>query len=402
MPEGSGKLRIRIIENIQEISAAEWDACANPAALPSGEEIPYIPFLSHAFLLALEKSGSATEEAGWGPRHLLLETAAGHLMGAMPMYLKSHSQGEYVFDHSWADAYQRAGGRYYPKLQVCVPFTPAPGRRILLRPHANAHLHRDLMIQYGIEVASKSGVSSLHFTFLQKEEWETLGSAGFLQRTDYQFHWTNQGYETFEDFLSSLNSRKRKQIRKERREAVANGIKVEILTGGDIKEAHWQAFFRFYMNTGRNKWGRPYLTREFFSQIGDTMADKVALVICSRDGKPIAGAINFIGGEALFGRNWGCIEEHPFLHFEACYYQAIDFAIAHRLKRVEAGAQGAHKLARGYLPNLTYSAHWIKDPRLRDAIKHYLAQERAHVNADSDILSGHSPFRKNMDEEMDE
>lgn len=402
MPENSGQLRVRIIETITAISAAQWDACANPAGLPHGEEIPGNPFLSHAFLLAMEKSGSASDQAGWAPRHILLEAADDMLLGAMPMYLKSHSYGEYVFDHAWADAFHRAGGQYYPKLQVCVPFTPAPGRRILIRPHANAAQHRALLIQASTEIASKSGVSSLHFTFLEKQEWEVLGASGFLQRTDYQFHWINQGYQNFDDFLNSLNSRKRKQIRKERREAIANGIEIEMLTGDAIKETHWDAFYRFYLNTGRNKWGQPYLTREFFSLIGASMPDKIALVLCSRAGRPIAGAINFIGGEALFGRNWGCIEEHPFLHFEACYYQAIEFAIARRLSRVEAGAQGAHKLARGYLPHLTYSAHWIKDPRLRDAIRHFLAQERAHVISDSHILSGHSPFRKTTEEEQEE
>lgn len=402
MPDTGGKLRARIIESIDAISAAQWDACANPAGLPPGEEVPYIPFLSHAFLLALEKSGSATPETGWAPRHLLLEAADGSLMGAMPMYLKSHSQGEYVFDHSWADAYHRAGGDYYPKLQVCVPFTPAPGRRILIRPHPDAVLHREALIQTSKEIAGRSGVSSLHVTFMEKQEWERLGAADFLQRTDYQFHWMNQNYQDFDDFLNSLNSRKRKQIRKERREALANGVTVEMLTGAAITEAHWQAFYRCYMNTGRNKWGRPYLTRQFFSMIGETLADKIALVMCSRDGKLIAGAINFIGDEALFGRNWGCIEEHPFLHFEACYYQAIEFAIQRRLPRVEAGAQGAHKLARGYLPNLTYSAHWIREPRLRDAIAHFLTQERMHVSQDSEILAGHSPFRRNPDEEEEE
>ena len=396
MPEHGGKNRIRIIESIGVISAAQWDACANPAGLPDN------PFLSHAFLLALEQSGSASDQTGWAPRHLLLEAADGMLLGAMPMYLKSHSYGEYVFDHSWADAWHRAGGEYYPKLQVCVPFTPAPGRRLLLLPDANAAHHREMLIQSALEIAGKSGVSSLHCTFLQQDEWEALGASGFLQRTDYQFHWQNQNYQCFEDFLNSLNSRKRKQIRKERREAVANGVEIAMLTGDAITKSHWDAFYRFYLNTGRNKWGQPYLTREFFSLIGASMPEKIALVICSRAGKPIAGAINFIGGDALFGRNWGCIEEHPFLHFEACYYQAIEFAIARGLSRVEAGAQGAHKLARGYLPSLTYSAHWIKDPRLRDAIRHFLAQERGHVIENSHLLAGHSPFRKTIEEEQEE
>ncbi len=402
MPDPGGRLIVRIIENIGEIDPAQWDACANPGASLQGEAVPDIPFISHAFLLALEKSGSASAEAGWSPRHVVLEASDGALLGAVPMYVKSHSYGEYVFDHAWADAYHRVGGNYYPKLQVCVPFTPAPGRRILVRPHMNEARHRAALIQSCTEIAEKSGVSSLHFTFLEKDEWETLGASGFLQRTHYQFHWQNQGFQNFDDFLNSLNSRKRKQIRKERREAVANGVEIAVLTGAAIEEAHWDAFYRFYMNTGRNKWGQAYLSREFFSLIGASMPDKIALVLCSRAGRPIAGAINFIGGDALFGRNWGCIEEHPFLHFEACYYQAIEFAIARGLSRVEAGAQGAHKLARGYLPNLTYSAHWIKDSRLRDAVRHFLAQERAHVIEDSHLLAGHSPFRKSHNEEYEE
>lgn len=401
MPEPGGQLRVRIIESINAIDAAQWNACANPARLPPGES-PDNPFLSHAFLLALEQSGSASEDSGWAPRHIVLEAPDGMLVGAIAMYLKSHSYGEYVFDHSWADAYHRAGGQYYPKLQVCVPFTPAPGRRILIRPGANAAQHRELLIRSCTEIAEKSGVSSLHFTFLQKDEWESLGASGFLQRTDYQFHWQNQGYQSFDDFLNSLNSRKRKQIRKERREAVANGVEIEMLTGDAIKQSHWDAFYRFYLSTGRSKWGQPYLTREFFSLIGASMPDKIALVMCSRAGRPIAGAINFIGGDTLFGRNWGCIEEHPFLHFEACYYQAIDFAISRGLARIEAGAQGAHKLARGYLPNLTYSAHWIRDPRLRDAVRHFLARERAHVIENSTILTEHSPFRRNAEQEQEE
>ncbi|MFZ5835258.1 MAG: GNAT family N-acetyltransferase [Pseudomonadota bacterium] len=402
MPDPGERLQVRIVENINEISPAQWDACANPDGQHQDAPAPYNPFISHAFLLALEESGSAADKTGWAVRHLVLETPDGTLMGALPMYLKSHSYGEYVFDHAWADAYHRVGGNYYPKLQVCVPFTPAPGRRILVRPHANADRHRTALVQACTEIAEKSGVSSLHFTFLEKDEWELLGVSGFLQRTHYQFHWQNQGYRNFDDFLNSLNSRKRKQIRKERREAHANGIEIEMLTGSAIKEAHWDAFYRFYLNTGRNKWGQPYLTRAFFSLIGASMADKIALALCSRAGRPIAGAINFIGADTLFGRNWGCIEEHPFLHFEACYYQAIEFAIARGLARVEAGAQGAHKLARGYLPSLTYSAHWIKDQRLRDAVRHFLAQERMHVIEDSHQLAEHSPFRKGTQEELEE
>lgn len=395
MPEPA-QLVARIINNIAEIDATQWDACANPPHLSAN------PFLSHAFLHALEKSGSVTRRSGWAPHHLLLENSAGAVLGLIPMYLKSHSYGEYVFDHGWANAFERAGGEYYPKLQVSVPFTPAPGRRILVRPGADADLHRNALIRASVQIAEKADVSSLHYTFLQRDEWELLGQNGFLQRTDYQFHWVNQNYRSFDDFLDSLNSRKRKQIRKERKEAAANGIQIEMLTGSALQEKHWEAFFTFYMNTGQRKWGQPYLTRQFFSLIGKTMPEQIALVLCSRAGRYIAGAINFIGGDALYGRNWGCIEQHAFLHFEACYYQAIEFAIARGLARVEAGAQGEHKLARGYLPSQTYSAHWIKDPRLREAIRHYLAQERAHISQDADALAEHSPFRRTSQEEQEE
>lgn len=402
MPENGARLRIRVSNGIGAIDGKEWDACANPDSAGDKSAVPENPFISHAFLKALETSGSAAPKTGWAPHHLLLEDDGGLLLGAIPLYLKSHSYGEYVFDHSWADAYQRAGGKYYPKLQASVPFTPAPGRRILLRPHTNMKRHCGFLIQAAQEIAGRAGVSSLHFTFCQKHEWEVLSAHGFLQRTDFQFHWLNQNYQSFEDFLNSLTSRKRKQIRHERRAALENGIELVQLTGSAITEEHWDAFYTCYLSTGRSKWGQPYLLRNFFSEIGSAMADKILLIMCRRAGRYIAGAINFIGGDALFGRNWGCIEEHPFLHFEACYYQAVDFAIAHGLARVEAGAQGAHKLARGYLPCPTYSAHWIIDPRFRAAVRDYLVHERAQVSDNAHYLEGHSPFRRNPAEEVEE
>lgn len=310
------------------------------------------------------------------------------------MYLKSHSQGEYVFDYSWADAFERAGGRYYPKLQVSVPFTPATGRRLLVRPDVE---DRDLpryLAAGMMQVAEQLEVSSVHVTFADKAQWQLMGEMGFLQRTHNQFHWQNNGYGTFDDFLAALSSKKRKNIRRERRDSTAAGVEIERLTGRDITEGHWDAFYRFYIDTGSRKWGSPYLTREFFSLVTERMADDVLLIMCRRDGRYIAGAINFIGGECLFGRNWGCLEHHPFLHFEVCYYQAIEFAIERGLKRVEAGAQGQHKLARGYMPTHTYSAHWIANAAFRDAVDHYLAQERRHVDEEIDYIAEQGPFRK--------
>ncbi len=309
------------------------------------------------------------------------------------MYLKSHSQGEYVFDYSWADAFERAGGRYYPKLQISVPFTPATGRRVLTRLDTEDPDLEKYLLSGMMQVAEKMEVSSVHVTFADKKQWEVMGELGFLQRTHNQFHWYNRGYETFDDFLADLSSKKRKNIRRERRGALENGIEIERLTGSDITEEHWDAFFRFYMDTGSRKWGRPYLTRSFFSHVGETMPADILLVMCKRDGRYIAGAINFIGGDCLFGRNWGCVEYHEFLHFETCYYQAIEFAIERGLARVEAGAQGQHKLARGYMPTHTYSAHWIANASFRDAVDNYLRSERQYVQEEIDYIEGHSPFR---------
>jgi uncharacterized protein len=313
----------------------------------------------------------------------------------VPMYLKAHSRGEYVFDYAWADAWQRAGGNYYPKLQVSVPFTPATGRRLLAR-NADPEIER-MLLGACVQVAGQIEVSSLHITFLPESQWQRAGELGYLLRIDQQFHWHNPGYSTFEQFLADLSSKKRKNLRRERREAVVDGVGIEWVTGGDLTERHWDAFYEFYVDTGSRKWGSPYLTRRFFSLINDTMADDVLLVLCRRDGRYIAGALNFIGSDTLFGRNWGCIEDHRFLHFEACYYQAIEFAIHRGLKKVEAGAQGGHKVARGYLPEATYSAHWIGDPGFRRAVADYLESERRYVQEEIDHVEHHSPFKASLD-----
>ncbi|MDU6835811.1 MAG: GNAT family N-acetyltransferase, partial [Bradyrhizobium sp.] len=357
----------------------------------------YNPFVSHAFFSALEASGSATLRTGWAPRHLVAKRGD-EILGVVPCYLKSHSQGEYVFDRGWADAYERAGGRYYPKLQVSVPFTPATGPRLLIRADQDRDVIGNALTQGLKALCGISEASSVHVTFAQKPEWDLLAAQGFLQRTDQQFHWHNQGFSTFDDFLATLNSRHRKAMKRERRDALAAGITIHWLTGKDITEDAWDAFFEFYMETGSRKWGRPYLTRKFFALIGESMADDVLLVMAKREGRWIAGAINFIGSDTLFGRNWGAIEHHPFLHFEVCYYQAIDFAIAHKLRVVEAGAQGEHKIARGYLPQTTYSAHYIADRGLRRAVDDYLKRERAYVEEVGRELAESAPFRKGADE----
>jgi len=388
------ELRIRVLPAIADVPAAGWDACANPSSNP--QKYHYNPFISHAFLAALEASGSATARTGWRPQHLIAETDDGGILGAVPTYLKSHSRGEYVFDAGWADAYERAGGSYYPKVQVSVPFTPATGRRLLVPQVTNAETIRQGLASGLIELANLRDASSVHVTFAPEGEWRMLGERGFLQRNDQQFHWENASYATFDNFLNALAARKRKAIKRERREALAHGIEVEWLTGSDLTESVWDTFFAFYIETGSRKWGRPYLTRQFYSLIGETMADKVLLVMAKRAGRYIAGAINFIGSETLFGRHWGAIEHHPFLHFELCYYQAIEYAIENKLPRVEAGAQGEHKLARGYMPVTTYSAHYIADPALRRAIADYLKRERAYVAAAGSELAAMGPFRKDL------
>ncbi|MBF9234084.1 GNAT family N-acetyltransferase [Microvirga alba] len=392
--------QVKIAQGLKAVPAASWDACALPgnASPRPGDDDPHNPFVSHAFLSALEDSGCVGSKTGWAPLHMLVEDEAGTLVGAAPCYLKSHSLGEYVFDHAWADAYARAGGRYYPKLQVAVPFTPVTGPRLLVPAGPQAQDIRGHLIAGLRAVRDQTNASSIHATFLQQTDIEAFASNGFLRRDDQQFHWFNEGYKTFEDFLSALASRKRKAIRRERREALAPGITIEWVTGAAITEAHWDAFFAFYMDTGSRKWGRPYLNRRFFSLIGERMAERVLLVLAKREGRTIAGAINFIGDRRLYGRNWGCIEDHPFLHFEVCYYQAIEFAITQGLDRVEAGAQGEHKLARGYRPVITTSAHDIADPGLRRAVKTYLEQERLYVSEAVDELSSATPFRHREDD----
>lgn len=379
-------LSARVVAGLAEVPAESWDACA-------GDDNP---FVSHAFLEALEESGSATAKTGWLPQHLLIEDSGGRLVAAAPLYLKSHSYGEYVFDWGWAEAYLRAGGRYYPKLQCAVPFTPVPGPRLLVRPDAPEGTEATL-IEMLVEVARRRGVSSLHVTFPTEAEWHALGAAGFLQRQGQQFHWTNRGYRDFEDFLGALSSRKRKQIRRERRDALAGGISIRVLTGKEIMTRHWDAFFRFYRATSDRKWGDPYLTRRFFDLLGERLADRVALVMAEKDGALVAGALNLIGREALYGRNWGCLGDFPFLHFECCYYQAIEFAIARGLARVEAGAQGPHKIQRGYLPVPTYSAHWIADPALGRAVADFLRRETRSVERERAELARLSPYRRDED-----
>ena len=390
MPERAA----RILHDIGAIGAHAWNRCANPA------NAEYNPFLDHRFLHALEASGSVCAGTGWQPFHVALAPAEGGVedaVGVMPLYLKAHSRGEFVFDGAWAEAFHRAGGQYYPKLQASVPFTPATGRRLLAAQGEAEDQVESQLLGVAIEVARQTNVSSLHLTFLPEGQWRHAANVGCLRRLDTQFHWQNDGYHSFADFAAALSSKKRKNIRRERRAALAEGITVEWLTGG-ITEAQWDAFYACYMDTSNRKWGMAYLTREFFSRVGESMADRVLLVLCKRAGRYIAGAINFIGGDTLYGRNWGCLEDHRFLHFEACYYQAIDFAIAHGLSRVEAGAQGAHKVARGYLPCPTYSAHWIRDPRLRAAVERYLEDEREYVRRDmGHIAERHSPFRREAD-----
>jgi uncharacterized protein len=387
--------KIRIATSIREINAAQWDACANPALalLADGSDERFNPFISHAFLAALEDSGSVGRKSGWIPTHVLVEDDKGHLLAAAPTYLKTHSMGEYVFDHAWADAYERAALDYYPKLQVAVPFTPVTGRRLLVTPEGGATVEAALIL--GLRKwREETEASSIHVTFPTEAEWLALGEAKFLRRTGQQFHFVNKGYADFDAFLDDLASRKRKMIRRERKDALADGISIEHLTGSEIQEAHWDAFFEFYMDTGSRKWGRPYLSRRFFSEISARLARHILLVMAKRNGRYIAGALNFIGADALYGRYWGAIEEHPFLHFEVCYYQAIDYAITHKLKRVEAGAQGEHKLARGYAAVPTYSAHDIADARFASAIDDYLARERIVMDEQLAEYAELAPFKK--------
>ncbi len=375
-------LQADLLNGMSEISAQDWDALA----CPEGRAID--PFTTHRFLAALDASGSTGKGSGWQTRPLVLRDGAA--VAALPLYVKSHSQGEYIFDHGWAQALERAGGSYYPKLQVAVPFTPATGRRFLGDPK-----WRETLLETAISIADQNGLSSLHFTFCTEEEAEALaGKHGLLHRITQQFHWENNGYADFDGFLAALSSRKRKMIRKERETARASGLTIRNLTGAQIEPQHWDAFWQFYQDTGARKWGTPYLTRSFFDELQRTMRDDVLLVLAFDGETPVAGALNFIGRETLFGRYWGCTQEHPCLHFELCYYQAIEWAIANGLARVEAGAQGEHKLARGYLPTPVHSLHYIADPSFRDAVARYLAEERRAVDEEIEVLTAYGPFRR--------
>lgn len=369
-----------IITQINDVSASDWDAL-----IPAGNH----PFLSHRFLLAMEESGSTTTETGWMPRHIWVEDETGSTVGAAPLYVKSHSQGEYVFDHAWANALAQAGMDYYPKLQCSVPFTPATGPRLLAKTPEGKQAVAGAMMQ----ACSEWGMSGIHVTFLQDEDRAVLNALGFAAREDRQFHFINRGYADFDAFLASLSSRKRKNIRKERK-AAQEGVIIQRLTGDDLKDEHWDVFYRCYLDTSERKWGRPYLTRKFFDIMQQTMRDDICLVMATMDGTPIAAALNYIGSDALYGRNWGALVNKPFLHFELCYYQAIEAGLELGLPRVEAGAQGEHKLARGYEPVVTHSAHWLAHPGLMRGVEDYLVREREAVEHEVDILANHTPFRK--------
>ena len=383
MPDGREPTTVRVVTAIAEVPAAGWDACAGADD----------PFISHAFLKALEDSGSVSSGAGWQPQHLVIEDEGGEVLACAPLYAKGHSYGEYVFDWGWADAYQRAGGRYYPKLLSAVPFTPVTGRRLLVRPDAPEEL-ADVLVGGMVQLAERFGVSSLHVNFPTEAEWRRLTGAGLIPRLGQQFHWENRDYGSFEDFLATFNSRKRKAIRKERRAAAADGIDIQALTGTDIEARHWDAFFRFYRDTTDRKWGEAYLNRGFFEHLHAAMGERVVLIMAHSEDRPVGGALNLLGSDTLYGRYWGCAEAHKFLHFEVCYYQAIDFAIEHRLKWVEAGAQGPHKIQRGYLPRLTYSAHWIKDDAFRKLLERHLAEERAAMTYEMAEMAKQTPYRQ--------
>lgn len=384
MPDTADTVTVRVLASIHEVCAADWDACAGIDD----------PFIGHAFLAALEDSGSVAPETGWLPRHLVLHDAGGRLLAAMPLYLKSHSYGEYVFDWGWAEAFERAGGRYYPKLQAAIPFTPVTGQRILLHPQAPAGAF-DAMASAAVRLAEELRVSSLHVTFPTEAECTRLSGHRFLARLGHQYHWENRGYRCFDDFLGDLASRKRKGIRKERQEVVAAGLAIRTLTGCEIEERHWDAVWCFYQDTAGRKWGNAYLNRDFFHRLGETLADRVVLVVAEAPGgELVGGALNLLGRHALYGRYWGCRDAFRYLHFEVCYYRAIDFAIERGLARVEAGAQGEHKMQRGYLPQPTWSAHWLAHRGLRNAVEHFLVSERLSVRAEMDALTAQSPFRR--------
>ena len=388
----AGNVTIEVVASINDIPASQWDACAVP------DPATMNPFVLHAFLKALEGSNSVGRRSGWLPQHLVLKEGDSSnesgITGVAPAYVKTHSQGEYIFDHGWADAYERAGGNYYPKLQLAVPFTPVPGPRLLVTPGPDAGRRQALLARGAAQLAEKAGMSSVHVTFLTEAEWQLLAGQGYLQRTGKQYHWANAGYGCYDDFLATLVSRKRKALRKERAEALSAGVEIEWLTGAAITEAHWDAFYTFYIDTGSRKWGQPYLNRRFFSLLGEAMGSHCLLVMARRAGRHVAGALNLVGGDCIYGRYWGAIEHHACLHFEVCYHQAIDYAIAHKLARVEAGAQGDHKLARGYLPVPVYSSHYIPDRGFRQAVDRFLIEERRHMAEIREALAGAGPFRR--------
>lgn len=392
--DDGGTREAKVISRIADIPVETWDRLANP------DLARFNPFIAHSFLAALENAGTTGREAGWIPQHIVLESAAGEIEAAMPLYVKTHSRGEYVFDHAFAEAYHRAGGRYYPKLQVAVPFTPVPGPRLLVTPEADRDTAESTLVAAAMTLAERIGASSIHITFPEEAAWHRMGRIGLLQRTGQQFHWTNEGYRSFDDFLANLASRKRKMVRKERADAVAE-LEIEEVTGAQITEEHWDAMFEFYMDTGARKWGAPYLNGAFFTELGRTMADRCLLMFAKRGTKRIAGALHMIGGDCLYGRYWGCSQHVPFLHFELCYYRAIAYAITHGLKRVEAGAQGEHKLARGYNPVTTYSAHWFADEGLGRAVARFLVDERHAIEQTNRLLADYAPYKKAMAEEQD-
>ena len=391
------EIEIRLVPSLAEIGQADWDACACPEAAEGGP--PVDPFTTYRFLSALEESGSVGPGTGWQPQHLAAYVE-GQIIAVAPLYAKMHSQGEYIFDHNWAHAFERSGGQYYPKLQIAVPHTPATGRRFLTRPGFE-EVGKRALIQGAIQVTENNNLSSVHVTFCTQQEAEFAEEMGLMVRKSQQFHWKNDSYADFDGFLASLNSRKRKNIRKERAQAQGFGGTIQTFTGDQLQPEHWDAFWHFYQDTGARKWGSPYLTRQFFDIAQETLRDDIALVLAERDGRWIAGALNFIGADALYGRYWGCIEHHPCLHFELCYYRAIDFAIANGLSTVEAGAQGEHKLARGYLPTPTWSLHWMRDEGFARAVGDYLEAERDAVDQEIEILTEYGPFKRAQVEEQE-
>jgi uncharacterized protein len=389
-------VEITVLSSLDEITPEDWDACAAPECADGGR--PIDPFTTHRFLRALEASGSVGPGTGWSP-HPVVARRGGEIIAVAPLYLKSHSQGEYIFDHGWADALERAGGRYYPKLQCAVPFSPVTGRRLLCRPGHESE-GQAALLQGMAQLADQAGLSSVHVTFCTEDELPSGEASDYLHRVTQQFHWENRGYRDYDDFLAALSSRKRKALRKERAQAQGFGGTIRQLTGAEILPEHWDAFWHFYQDTGARKWGQPYLTRAFFDHAAQTLAEDCLLVLAERNGRPVAGALNLIGRETLFGRYWGCVEDHPSLHFELCYHQAIDWALAQGLKRVEAGAQGEHKLARGYLPSPIHSLHWIAHPGFRRAVADYLDHEMRAMDDEMEALTAYGPFRKSTEEEM--